>query len=109
MRILFVHQNFPGQYLHLARHLAAQPGHEVVFITLREDAALSGVRKLDYKAQRTVSRHLHHYLKEAEAEAGVLNAPAVARVAPDLKKSGFIPDVMLEHNGWGEIWYLKDV
>ena len=24
MNILFVHQNFPGQYLHLARHLAAQ-------------------------------------------------------------------------------------
>ena len=107
MRILFVHQNFPGQYLHLARHLAAQPGLEVVFVTQREGAALSGVRKLVYKAQRTVTRHLHHYLKEAEA--GVLNAQAVARVALDLKKSGFIPDVMLGHNGWGEIWYLKDV
>lgn len=107
MRILFVHQNFPGQYLHLVRHLAAQPDHEVVFSTQREAAALSGVRKLVYKAQRTVTRHLHHYLKEAEA--GVLNAQAVARVALDLKKSGFIPDVMLGHNGWGEIWYLKDV
>jgi len=107
MRILFVHQNFPGQYLHLARHLAAQPGNQVVFITQREAAALSGVRKLVYKAQRNVTRHLHHYLKEVEA--GVLNAQAVARVALDLKKSGFIPDVMLGHNGWGEIWYLKDV
>ena len=107
MRILFVHQNFPGQYLHLARHLAAQPGHQVVFVTQREDAALNGVRKVVYKAQRSVTRHLHPYLKEAEA--GVLNAQAVARVARDLKKSGFIPDVMLGHNGWGEIWYLKDV
>lgn len=107
MRILFVHQNFPRQYLHLVRHLAARPGNQVVFITQSEDTALSGVRKVVYKAQRNVTRHLHHYLKEAEA--GVLNAQAVARVALDLKKSGFIPDVMLGHNGWGEIWYLKDV
>ncbi len=107
MKILFVHQNFPGQYLHLARHLAAQPGNQVVFITQREEAVLSGVRKIVYKPQRAVTKHLHHYLKEAEA--GVLNAQAVARAALELKKSGFIPDVMVGHNGWGEIWYLKEV
>jgi glycosyltransferase involved in cell wall biosynthesis len=30
-------------------------------------------------------------------------------VALDLRKAGFLPDVMLGHNGWGEIWYLKDI
>lgn len=39
----------------------------------------------------------------------MLNAQEVARVAMDLRKTGFIPDVMLGHNGWGEIWYLKDI
>jgi glycosyltransferase involved in cell wall biosynthesis len=107
MKILFVHQNFPGQYLHLARHLAAIPGHQVVFITQRSDATLPGVRNIVYKPQRPVTQHLHHYL--GETEAGVLNAQAVARVALDLKQSGFVPDVMVGHNGWGEIWYLKDV
>ena len=29
MKFLFTHQNFPGQYLHLARHLGAQPSSEV--------------------------------------------------------------------------------
>ncbi len=107
MKILFVHQNFPGQYLHLARHLAANPANEVVFITQRTDAALPGVRKIVYTPQRAVTKHLHHYLRDTEA--GVLNAQAVVRAALDLKKSGFVPDVMLGHNGWGEIWYLKDV
>ena len=60
-----------------------------------------------YAPQRAVSKHLHHYLREAES--GVLNAQAVVRIALELKKSGFVPDVMLGHNGWGEIWYLKEV
>jgi hypothetical protein len=88
MRILFIHQNFPGQYLHLARHMGADPAHQVVFITQREDAALPGVKKIVYKPARTVTKDLHHYL--GDTEAAVLNAQAVARVALDLKQSGFI-------------------
>ena len=107
MKILFVHQNFPGQYLHLARHLGAIPGNEVVFITQRRDATLPGVKNIVYQPHRTVLDNQHHYL--ADTEAGVLNAQAVARAALSLKESGFVPDVMLGHNGWGEIWYLKDV
>lgn len=107
MKILFVHQNFPGQYLHLARHLAGNPDNEVVFITQRVDGSLPGVKKLVYKPTRSVTPNVHHYLRDTEA--GILNAQAVARVALDLKKSGFIPDVMLGHNGWGEPWYLKEV
>ena len=56
-----------------------------------------------YRPQRKTTPNVHHYL--TSLEAGVLNAQAVARVALDLKKSGFVPDVMLSHNGWGEIWY----
>jgi glycosyltransferase involved in cell wall biosynthesis len=107
MKVLFVHQNFPGQYLHLARHFGSQPGHQAVFITQRKDSELPGVRKIVYKPRRTISPQVHHYLRESEA--AVLNAQEVARVALDLRKAGFIPDVMLGHNGWGEIWYLKDI
>lgn len=107
MKILFVHQNFPGQYLHLARHLGAIPGNQVVFITQRSDVTLPGVRNIVYKPQRAVTPQVHHYLRETES--GALNAQAVARIALELKQSGFVPDVMVGHNGWGEIWYLKDV
>ena len=107
MKVLFVHQNFPGQYLHIARHLGTTEGNEVVFITQRTDADLPGVKKIVYKPAREVTRGIHHYLRETEA--GVLNAQNVARVAMGLKESGFVPDVMLGHNGWGELWYLKEV
>ena len=107
MNILFIHQNFPGQYRHLARHLAAQSGNRVVFITQRPNAPLPGVETLVYRPQRKVTPHLHHYLRDTEA--GVLNAQGVVRVALELKRSGFLPDVIFGHNGWGEIAYLKDV
>jgi glycosyltransferase involved in cell wall biosynthesis len=108
MKVLFVHQNFPGQYLHLARHLGATPGNQVVFLTQRRDnARLPGVTKIVYEPHRKITPNIHHYL--VDTEAGVLNAQNVARAALDLRDSGFVPDVMLAHNGWGELWYLKDV
>jgi len=107
MKVLFVHQNFPGQYLHLARYLASVPGNQVVFITQRQQGELPGVKKIVYRPKRTITPQVHHYLRESEA--AVLNAQEVARIAMDLRQSGFVPDVMLGHNGWGEIWYLRDI
>ena len=107
MKILFVHQNAPGQYLHLVKHFAAIPGNEVVFLTQRRELSISHVRHIVYAPKREVTRQIHHYL--GDVEAGILNGQEVARVALELKQSGFIPDLMLGHNGWGEIWYLKDV
>ncbi len=107
MKYLFVHQNFPGQYLHLVRHLASIPGNEVVFITQRKDANIPGVRRIVYRPSRHITKDVHHYLRGTEA--GILNGQNVARAALGLKKSGFVPDIMVGHNGWGEIWYLKDV
>jgi glycosyltransferase involved in cell wall biosynthesis len=107
MKVLFVHQNFPGQYLHLARYLGTRPEHQVIFISQRKEGHLPGVKKIVYKPRRSIAPQVHHYLRESEA--AVLNAQEVARIALDLRKSGFIPDVMLGHNGWGEIWYLKDI
>lgn len=108
MKVLFIHQNFPGQYLHLARYLGADRTNQVVSITQRRDVSrLPGVTNIVYQPARPVAPGAHHYLKNTEA--GVLNAQAVARVALELKKTGFTPDVILGHNGWGEIWYLKEV
>lgn len=107
MKVLLVHQNFPGQYLHLARFFGATPGNQVVFITQRKEGELAGVKKMVYRPRRTTTPQVHHYLRESEA--AVLNAQEVSRVAMDLRQSGFVPDVMLGHNGWGEIWYLRDI
>ena len=107
MRYLFVHQNFPGQYKNLVAHLRNDPQNEIVFLTERQDRAMANVRKIVYKTARTVSRSTHHYLRQVEH--AVLRGQAVARVALKLKAQGFTPDIMIGHNAWGEILYLKDV
>jgi glycosyltransferase involved in cell wall biosynthesis len=105
MRFLFIHQNMPGQYVHAARHLA-QAGHQVSFITQPRSAEIPGVRKLEYQPS-VASSDAHAYVRELEN--GVTNGLAVARLCEWLDRDGFIPDIVIGHNGWGEILYVKDV
>lgn len=110
MRLLFVHQNFPGQYRHLAAHYASQPGIEVAAIgekanLLRRGEALRGVKLFGYE--------LGKMPQAAAFDAPVLKAihrgRRVAAAAAHLKRAGFKPDVIFTHNGWGEALFLKDV
>jgi glycosyltransferase involved in cell wall biosynthesis len=105
MRLLFIHQNFPGQYRHAAAYLAKN-GHHVVFITQQPGREISGLRKITYVASADPS-HTNPYL--ADTNAAVFNGIAVASCCEALKTEGFRPDIVVGHNGWGEILYIKDV
>jgi glycosyltransferase involved in cell wall biosynthesis len=105
MKFLFIHQNFPGQYVHIVRYLA-QAGHQVSFITQPRSAEIAGVRKLEY--QPVVPESCGQaYLRELENS--LANGLAVARLCEWLNRDGFVPDIVIGHNGWGEILYVKDV
>ena len=105
MNFVFVHQHFPGQYAHIARYLAAA-GHEVVFLTQERSAQIPGVRKIVY-APAAAPRYTHPYLRDLEG--AMRNGLAVAAQCAELKQQGFAPDIVIGHNGWGEILYVKDV
>ena len=106
VKILFVHQNCPGQFKHLAPALAAE-GHQVVFISQKNKPTPQGVEKLEYAPHRKVTAKIHPYL--SATEAAVLNGQAVARSGFALRKRGFVPDAMIGNPGWGETLFLKDV
>ena len=105
MKFLFIHQNIPGQYVHAARHLA-RAGHEVVFITQPRSNVFAGIRKLEYRPALPAS-NAHAYV--CELENAVANGLAVAKLCEWLTRDGFVPDIVMGHNGWGEILYVKDV
>jgi len=101
---LFIHQNFPGQYVHVARHLAAA-GDQVVFITQQRERQLAGVRKIVYApVQRAAG--INPFVRDFNS--AVENGLSVARICEELKRGGFTPDLVAGHNGWGEILYVKD-
>jgi len=107
MRIVFIHQNLPGQFRHLARHLAAQGGHEMVFIGARTDRRVPGARVMPYRLHREVTKGIHPYL--ARTESAVLYGQAAARQLVTLRDGGFHPDLIVAHAGWGEALFAKDV
>ena len=107
MRILFCHQNFPGQFPHIAAHLAGINGNQVVSISQPQAKGLAQVASLVYKPARAITQNIHHYI--AGLESAVLNGQATAKVMDALKQKGFTPDVVIGHAGWGETLYVKDV
>jgi glycosyltransferase involved in cell wall biosynthesis len=107
MKLLFAHQNFPGQFKHICRVLAAQGRHQVMFLTKPNDNNIPGIQKVVYTPARPPTQHIHHYI--GEYENGILHGQAVVREAMKLRQSGFVPDIMIGHNGWGETLFLKDV
>jgi glycosyltransferase involved in cell wall biosynthesis len=108
MKILFIHQNFPGQYKHLSKILAAQ-GHECVSLTLRvkEPTEWHGVKILPYSIPKRAQQSTHPWVLDFDTK--VTRAHACFSAARDLKESGFHPDLILAHPGWGESMFLKDV
>lgn len=110
MRILFVHQNFPGQFLHLAPALAAR-GHEVAALTDEGNArpALAGVPVHRYRSPGPrpdpAAARLGATLTEMTDRA--TRAALAARALRD--RHGYAPDVIFGHGGWGETLFLKEI
>ncbi|MEM9220097.1 MAG: glycosyltransferase [Cyanobacteria bacterium P01_F01_bin.150] len=106
MRILFLHPNFPAQFRHLAIALAKDPKNEILFGTACQEGRIEGVRKAIYPAPEPnpdISPNLR--MMATATETGNI----VRRMAVQLKKRGFVPDIIMGHSGWGPTLFMKDV
>ncbi|RWR33771.1 glycosyltransferase [Sinirhodobacter populi] len=105
MKVLFVHQNFPGQFLHLAPALAAR-GHDVRALTAETNRRPAPVPVLKYRwsgepaAQGLGARYAQ------SAERGWRAARAAQQMRTE---QGYVPDVVFGHPGWGETLFLREV
>jgi glycosyltransferase involved in cell wall biosynthesis len=107
MIFVFVHQNFPGQYRHIIRYLADQPGNTVYFITQNSTNVMNGVSKLVYTVQAPASLNCHPLT--VDYDIAVRTGLAVAKVCQSLQQQGIKPDLIAGHCGWGETLFIKDV
>jgi len=107
MIYLFIHQNFPAQYVHIVRHLARDAGNRVLFITQAQDGAIEGVEKLVYRVDVPARTGVHPFV--VDYDNAVRNGVAVMEVCRGLRARNVVPDIVVGHCGWGEILLVKDV
>ena len=108
MNILFIHQNFPGQFKFLAPALAAQ-GHRVLGLSMqaKQTGIWKGVELVPYRATRGTTAGAHPWVSDFETKT--IRGEACFREAIKLRDAGFVPDVIVAHPGWGESLFLKEV
>ncbi len=108
MKILFCHNNFPGQFHRLAVELAADPVNEVVFLShyLRSDVSVPRVawRQVPLPEKETTPNSPRRKYLSLLA-CGERFADAMATLA----KEGFVPDVVYGHVGFGCCFYAPDI
>ena len=111
MRILFVHQNFPGQYVHIIRRLAQQGQHQLVALGInsldRSRGIPDSLSHFRYGLNRGNTEGVHPLVMETESK--IIRAEGCARAAEQLKRKGFTPDLICAHPGWGEPLFLKAI
>ena len=103
--ILFLHQNFPGQFRHLCAALAER--NRVLFLTRRTANRMKGVELVDCAPHRAPDPGIHPYL--AGPERAILQGQATARRLIQLRRDGVRPDLIVGHTGWGETLFVKDI
>ena len=108
MNILLVHQNFPGQFKHLAPALAANPDNRVMGFTMKEPPQIPGVRMVQYKSGRGSTPNIHPWVSDLESK--VIRGHTAFKAALKMRDEyGFSPEVIFAHHGWGESLFLKEI
>ena len=107
MNVLFVHNNFPGQFQHIARALAHDKKFKVAAIGSRTSRPIGGVDVVKYGLQHINASLAHPFARRFDVECH--RAEQVLYALTSLASSGFVPDVILAHPGWGEALPLRTV
>ncbi|MBX7168223.1 MAG: glycosyltransferase [Pirellulales bacterium] len=105
MHVVYVHQNFPAQFGHIARYLIAERGFRCTFVTNRPAAKVDGIELIHFDPQGGATRQNHFCTRTFENHVatahGVYNALKARR---DIR-----PDLIVGHSGFGPTIFLREL
>ena len=105
MHILFVHQNFPAQFGHIAAHLTKQLGWRCTFVSERTPGIVAGIERIQYKREGGASKHNSYYTRNFETCISHADAVyAALKSRPDIQ-----PDLIVGHSGFGSTIFLREI
>lgn len=109
MKLLLSHVNYPSQFRRLLFSWVNQ-GHDIVFLCRQFEVNCPepvGFRLLTYQLHReTLASHLHPYL--CRLNSAIIEGQSAYRSALALRNSGWYPDCIVSHVGFGNGLFLKD-
>ena len=108
-KILVVHQNYPGQFLHMGPALAQQ-GHEVKALRMfdqRLTGSLQGVEIVSWQPGRSTCTQAHPWVQDTETK--FIRGEAAGRTAEALRQQGWHPELIVGHPGWGDMLFLEHI
>ena len=107
MNLVFIHQNGYGQYRHIAKALTDQGGHTIHWISQRGDFKHDGITHHRYQPRPPKEDvQVHPFLRKLNK--ATINGESTFNILAQLRKNGFQPDVIIGHQGWGEMTFAKD-
>jgi glycosyltransferase involved in cell wall biosynthesis len=112
-RIIFIHQNLPGQFKHLLAYCAQSPEFDVVVVGEKQRVLANFPNPM-----AGVTFHVYEVADVARAQVplelwtttnAMRRGRAVALCLQNIRDAGFRPDVIYGHPGWGEMLHVRDI
>lgn len=105
MHILYVHQNFPAQFGHIARHLVEQLHWTCTFISQTPPGTVGGIRKIQYTLAGGATADTHFCSRTIENQIWHCDAVyQTLKAHPDIR-----PDLIVGHSGFGSTLFLREL
>lgn len=105
MHVLYVHQNFPAQFGHIARHLVRQLGWRCTFVSQTPSGNVEGIEKIQYTIHGGATKQNHYCSRSFENT--VWHCDGVYRALRD--RTDINPDLIVAHSGFGSSLFLREV
>jgi glycosyltransferase involved in cell wall biosynthesis len=105
MHVLFVHQNFPAQFGHIAAHLTKRHGYRCTFATERRGGKVGDIECVQYKVDGGATKHNHYCTRTFEnTTRHALAVYDAMKARPDIQ-----PDLVVGHSGFGSTLFLREL
>ena len=105
MHVMYVHQNFPAQFGHIAAHLAKNLKWRCTFVTQAPGGTSDGIERVQYNLGGGATKTNHFCSRTFENTVwhcdGVYRA---LKARPDLR-----PDLIVGHSGFGSTLFLREL
>jgi glycosyltransferase involved in cell wall biosynthesis len=105
MHVMYVHQNFPAQFGHIAGHLAQKLRWQCTFVTQAASGKSDGIERVQYNLAGGATKHNHFCSRTFENTVwhcdGVYRA---LRARPDIR-----PDLVVGHSGFGSTLFVREL